>query len=178
MDFWVCSNVWANFGSTEEQTATNMFRSLLITYNQIMHIMQLIFFLPLVHNAKMKWNFIKFINNPSSFNIYIYIYIGKEDSFKILEKGVTQGLPYNFDSIMQMHHRFYSKNRKKLSTIIPVNDSIPKKMLGSSHPNQQDYLDINLTYCGEIKHLFNVIMQAKLESNITNVYSGYKTWFS
>ena len=50
---------------------------------------------------------------------------------------------------MQLAHDEYSKNN--LSTIVPVNDSYPKEMLGqSTYPSYQDYLDINLTYCGEI----------------------------
>ena len=50
---------------------------------------------------------------------------------------------------MQFKHNQFSKNIK-LSTVVPVNDSIPKEIMGNaSQPNQQDYLDINLTYCGE-----------------------------
>ena len=89
------------------------------------------------------------------------------DDFGIWRNGVTQGLPYNFGSIIHVPHNYFSKNKKKLSTIIPVNGSIPKTLLGSTDPNQQDYLDINLTYCGEINvflvhesNLFNVIYNA------------------
>ena len=73
--------------------------------------------------------------------------------FEIITDAVTQGLPYDFGSIMQMKHDAYSKNG--LSTMIPLNDSIPKEMLGqSTYPSQQDYLDIKLTYCGEINVSF------------------------
>ena len=87
--------------------------------------------------------------------------------FPITTQAVTQGLPYDLDSIMQLAHKEYSKNN--LSTIIPVNDITPKEMLGqSTEPSQQDYLDINLTYCGEINvfsvhesNFFNDLVQAK-----------------
>ena len=108
----------------------------------------------------MKRNSTKFIENSSFF------LIGKQSKFRVWQNGVTQGLPYNFRSIMHMRHDHYSRN--KLPTIIPMNESIPKEMLGSTDPNQQDYLDINLTYCGEINvfsthesNLFNVIMLAE-----------------
>ena len=55
---------------------------------------------------------------------------------------------------MHLEHDAYSI-KNGLSTMIPVNDSIPKEMLGqSTEPSQQDYLDIKLTYCGEINVLF------------------------
>ena len=54
---------------------------------------------------------------------------------------------------MHLKHDAYSKNQ--MSTMIPLNESIPKGMLGiSTDPSQQDYLHINLTYCGEINVLF------------------------
>ena len=61
---------------------------------------------------------------------------------------------------MHLEHDAYSKN--EMSTMIPLNKSIPKGMLGkSTEPSQQDYLDIKLTYCGEINvlivHEFNFI---------------------
>ena len=66
----------------------------------------------------------------------------------MITNAVTQGLPYDFHSIMQFKHNAGSKNGQ--STMIPVNDSIPKEMLGQSNdPSQQDYLDVMLTYCGE-----------------------------
>ena len=68
--------------------------------------------------------------------------------FDIANDTVTQGLPYDYGSIMQFKHNAFSKNN--LSTMIPVNDSTPKEMLGqATEPSQQDYLDIMLTYCGE-----------------------------
>ena len=55
---------------------------------------------------------------------------------------------------MQLKHNAYSKNG--LSTMIPVNDSIPKEVLGQfTYPSQQDYLDIMLTFCGEKDVLSN-----------------------
>ena len=51
---------------------------------------------------------------------------------------------------MQLEHDAHSKNG--LSTIIPIDESIPKETMGqATRPSQQDYLDINLSYCGELK---------------------------
>ena len=54
-----------------------------------------------------------------------------------------------------MNFVHYACSKDELSsTIIPVNDSIPKEMLGvAGHPSQQDYLDINLSYCGKMKYM-------------------------
>ena len=73
-------------------------------------------------------------------------------TFKRIDySSTTQGLPYDFGSIMNFVHYACSKNELS-STIIPVNDSIPKEAIGvASRPSEQDYLDINLTYCGMIK---------------------------
>ena len=56
---------------------------------------------------------------------------------------------------MQFSHDAYSKNG--LPTIMPKNNiSIPIEMLGrASWPSKQDYVDLNLYYCGEtieVKH--------------------------
>ena len=80
------------------------------------------------------------------------LHIGYHSKFQINTHTATQGLPYDFGSIMHLEHDTYSKNG--LSTMIPVNDSISKAMFGQSiYPSQQDYLDIKLTYCGEKKSI-------------------------
>ena len=63
------------------------------------------------------------------------------------------GLPYDFGSMMQLRYDVYSKNG--LPTIMPKNDdNIPIAMSGgSSWPSKQDYLDLNLYYCGEMIEL-------------------------
>ena len=72
--------------------------------------------------------------------------------FQILNNTVTQGLSYDFASITQLEHNAYSKNG--LSTMIPMKGGVPKEVLGLfTSPSQQDYLDIKLTYCGEINVL-------------------------
>lgn len=76
--------------------------------------------------------------------------IAHQSKFKIYTHTVTQGLPFDIHSMMQYRHNQYSKN-DELSTLVPVNDSILKEIMGNaSRPNQQDYMDINLTYCGEL----------------------------
>ena len=73
------------------------------------------------------------------------------DTFKLQKdsSSTTLGLPYDFSSIMQLSYDVYSKN--SLPTILPKNDSVPKEMSGgASCPSSQDYLDLNLYYCGEM----------------------------
>ena len=62
---------------------------------------------------------------------------------------MTQGLPYDFGSCMQFAFDAYSKNN--LPTILPKYTSVPMEVMGDYvWPSEQDYLDINLSYCGEI----------------------------
>ena len=72
---------------------------------------------------------------------------------EINNDSTTLGLPYDFESIMQFSHNAYSKNG--LPTIMPKNAvSIPIEMSGgASRPSRQDYLDLNLYYCGEMIEL-------------------------
>ena len=63
---------------------------------------------------------------------------------------MTQGLPYDFGSCMQFHYDAFSKENN-FPTILPKNTSIPMEVMGGLlWPSDQDYLDINLSYCGEI----------------------------
>ena len=71
--------------------------------------------------------------------------------FGIKKDSTAQGLPYDFDSCMQFSYDAYSKN--KLSTILPKDLSLywgaPSR---ANWPSEQDYVDINLTYCGKTLH--------------------------
>ena len=92
------------------------------------------------------------INMYSAVQPLFFWYIAHRSQFKTIKTSTAQGLPYNFASIMHFRHNAYSKNL--LSTIIPINESIEKEMLGRRQkPSEQDYLDINLSYCGEKKQL-------------------------
>ena len=82
--------------------------------------------------------------------VYLAFDINKEhrSSFdNVHERYSTQGIPYNYQSIMHFDAFTYSKNEQP--TITPRNKSIPLSFLGQcTLPNYYDYLDINLLYCG------------------------------
>ena len=89
-------------------------------------------------------------------------HVAQYKKFDIATKSTTQGLPYDFGSVMQLEYTTYSKNG--LPTIIPIDESIPRRTLGKgTRPSQQDYLDINLSYCGEITFLCDTC--------------GFSTWY-
>ena len=88
--------------------------------------------------------------------MYIYVHslnsypniLADKVKFKIRTDSVTQGLPYDFHSCMHVRYNAFSKNN--LRTIFPKNFSIPLTVMGASvWPSEQDYLDLNLSYCGE-----------------------------
>ena len=62
--------------------------------------------------------------------------------------SASQGVPYDFSSIMHVRHNAFSCDYHK-STIIPRNRTIPNTILGSSATaTDLDYLHLNLLYCG------------------------------
>ena len=66
----------------------------------------------------------------------------------IQSKSTSQGLPYDFSSIMHFQHNEFSLKHYK-STIVPHNRTIPKAILGSrAKPTDLDFLHLNLLYCG------------------------------
>ena len=72
------------------------------------------------------------------------------------ENATTQNLPYDFGSCMHIRFDAYSKNKRP--TMVPKDDSIPKEIMGASKwPSDQDYLDINLSYCGKTKNLSSMM---------------------
>ena len=93
--------------------------------------------------------------------------------------SATLDLPYDFGSIMQFSHDAYSRNG--LPTIMPkINNRIAKEMSEkASWPSKQDYLDLNLYYCGEmieIKHKMFVYAIRKhfdfiLQINAYSIYA-------
>ena len=74
--------------------------------------------------------------------------VGFEEKFWIESRSTSQGLPYDFSSIMHFRHNAFSRNREK-STVVPRNRTIPKTILGnSSMATDLDFLHLNLLYCG------------------------------
>ena len=69
-------------------------------------------------------------------------------NFWIENRTTSQGLPYDFSSIMHFRHLAFSRDGHK-STIIPRSRTISKTFLGSSAtPTDLDFLHLNLLYCG------------------------------
>ena len=89
---------------------------------------------------------------------------GSEHNFEINPLTSTQGLPYDYKSIM--HYRCTAFRRKDFNgfSIIPVNSSIPPDLLGSAiEPTEYDFLHINLMYCGGKSYKFFSNMCNSLE---------------
>ena len=78
-----------------------------------------------------------------------------QEKFWIQGGSTSQGLPYDFSSIMHFRHNAFLRNGYE-STVLPRNRTIPKTFLGSSATaTDLDFLHINLLYCGgtEVKSL-------------------------
>ena len=74
--------------------------------------------------------------------------IGFEEKFLIERRSSSQGLSYDFGSIMHYRHNAFSRDGDK-STIVPCNRTIPRTILGkSATATDLDFLHINLLYCG------------------------------
>ena len=74
-------------------------------------------------------------------------------------RSTSQGLPYDFSSIMHCQHNTFSRELFK-SAVVPRNPKIPKTDLGSSdRATPLDFLHINLLYCGGMWMLnaYNVV---------------------
>ena len=73
---------------------------------------------------------------------------GFQEKFSLQSKSTSQGLPYDFSSVMHFRYTAFSSN-PDLSTVIPHNHTIPKVILGSSATaTDLDFLHLNLLYCG------------------------------
>ena len=82
-----------------------------------------------------------------------YILVGFGEKFRIQSKLTSQGLPYDFSSIMHFRHNAFSRTGFK-STVVPRNRTIPKSVLGSSvTATYLDFLHVNLLYCGGRVHV-------------------------
>ena len=82
-----------------------------------------------------------------------YMHAAAVSLFSKRNDSTTQGLPYDFGSCMQFSFDAYSKNN--LPTIVSKNfDFVRDTLAGMKLPSEQDYLDINLTYCGKILYVY------------------------
>ena len=73
---------------------------------------------------------------------------GFVENFLIQNSSTSQGLPYDFSSIMHFRPNAFSVDYHK-STIVPHNHTIPTAILGSSATaTDLDFLHLNLLYCG------------------------------
>ena len=80
---------------------------------------------------------------------FCFISTGSKHNFEINQLASTQGLPYDYKSIMHYPCTAYVRKDRGSFSIIPVNSSIPPRLLGSSiEPTEYDFLHINLVYCG------------------------------
>ena len=76
--------------------------------------------------------------------------------FETENRSSSQGLPYDFSSIMHFLHNAFSRNPHK-STIVPHSGAIPKTLLGySAKGSDLDFLHLNILYCGgmDVKLLY------------------------
>ena len=69
-------------------------------------------------------------------------------NFHIEEDSTSQGLPYDYESIMHFKHDTLSIS-EGISTILPQNDYLPSGIFGMSETGTKlDFLHINILYCG------------------------------
>ena len=78
--------------------------------------------------------------------------VGFEVNFDPVKDSTSQGLPYDFSSIMHFRHNAFSYHRHK-STVVSQTRTIPKAKIGNSDTGTEfDYLHINILYCGGKLH--------------------------
>ena len=79
--------------------------------------------------------------------IHTHALLGFGEKFFVQNKSTSQGLPYDFSSIMHFRHNAFSGARNE-STVVPRNHTIPKTILGgSANVTDLDFLHLNLLYC-------------------------------
>ena len=70
------------------------------------------------------------------------------EKFGIQRKSTSQGIPYDFSSIMHVRHDAFSRSRYQ-STVLPRNRATSETILGTSTTaTDLDFLHLNLLYCG------------------------------
>ena len=74
--------------------------------------------------------------------------LGDERMFVLQPDAISQGQPYEFESVMHFRHDAFSYNNDN-STIVPINRQVHLDRLGQSEMGTDlDFLHINLFYCG------------------------------
>ena len=77
----------------------------------------------------------------------VIAFAGFGKKFRVENKTTSQGLPYDFNSIMHFRHNAFSRGHK--STVLPRDHGIPKTSLGTSDTGTDlDFLHLNVLYCG------------------------------
>ena len=118
---------------------------------------------------------------PACYTVAVTL-AGFREKFWIQNRSTSQGLPYDFSSIMHFQHNAFSRGHNK-STVVPHNSTISKTILGSSNEGtNMDFLHINLLYCGgeEAKWLhcyttvWNIIVSAWPLDPYFRVVRAYK----
>ena len=83
--------------------------------------------------------------------MYVYCFVafvGYDEVFQIESRSTSQGLPYDYGSIMHFRHNAFSRDQIE-STVVPHSRTISKTILGSSATaTDLDFLHLNLLYCG------------------------------
>ena len=88
-----------------------------------------------------------FMNQSCFMHEAVIALAGFEEKFRIENRTTSQGLPYDFSSIMHFRHNAFSRDNK--STVFPRSHTIPKTFLGMSATGTDlDFLHLNILYCG------------------------------
>ena len=102
------------------------------------------------------------------------IYTDCFNSFQILPEYISQGIPYDYASIMHYTASEFSKNGQ--FTIVPINNSVSPDILNSAiTPTPYDYLHVNLLYCGGKRaiHKHKYVAICKSAHFHTRLYTWY-----
>ena len=88
-----------------------------------------------------------FMNQSSFIHVAVIALAGFEKKFRIENRTTSQGLPYDFSSIMHFRHNAFSRDNK--STILARSHTISETCLGRSATGTDlDFLHLNILYCG------------------------------
>ena len=76
-----------------------------------------------------------------------YICTDAEKYFEMEQQAISQGLPYDYESVMHFRHNEFSLDNQS-STLVPKKERISLESLGRSLAGTDlDYLHLNLLYC-------------------------------
>lgn len=94
---------------------------------------------------------IYFCFSPLTFHFICINCTDHHTYFYIFNDLTTQGVPYDYKSIM--HYEYLAASKNSQPTMEPLNPNITLEDLGSAlAPTEYDYLHLNLLYCqGNVK---------------------------